>query len=59
MATPLEDEILKGLRSRLEESAAVPNDLVDELMSIAGSATPPNPQALLAAIKGKTGEQPV
>lgn len=59
MATPLEDEILKGLRRRLEDATAVPNELVDELMSMAGSATPPNPQTLLGAIKGKTGEQPV
>ncbi len=59
MVTPLEDEILKGFRRRLEEASVVPNELVDELVSLAGGASAPSPQALLGAIRSKAGEQPV
>lgn len=59
MATPLEDEILRGFRLRLEEATAVPNELVEGLMSLVGGTSAPSPQALLGAIKSKTGEQSV
>jgi hypothetical protein len=59
MATPLEDQILRGFRLRLEEATAVPNELVDALVSLAGGTSAPSPHALLGAIKSKTGEQSV
>lgn len=59
MATPLEDQILNGFRLRLEESPAVPTELVDELVSLVGRQSASNPEAFLAAIKTKAGEQSV
>lgn len=59
MAAPLEDQILNGFRLRLEESRAVPRELVDDLVSLAGSERACSPEAFLGAIKSKTGEQSV
>lgn len=59
MATPLEGEIFNGFRLRLAEAAAISDVLVDELVVLAASASPPSPQSLLGAIKSKTGEQSV
>lgn len=59
MATPLEDQILHGFRRRLEESSAVPTELVDALLSLVGRESASSHEALLSAIKTKTGDHSV
>lgn len=59
MIGPVQSQVLLEFRRRLEASADVPNDLVEELVSLADRGhLPTNDDAFLRAIKAKLGGQP-
>ena len=57
--TLFQNEIVDDFRQRLDASSAVPAELVNELDSLARCDTVPTAEVFLAAIKAKTGDQPV
>lgn len=59
MATPLERQILSDFEAHLRESEDIPQQLVHELLTLAGGEKTPSTEALLGSIKKTVGDQPV
>lgn len=59
MPTPLEIEILADFEERLTASAAIPDRLIQELMTHLRSDRAPAAEVLLGAIRANVGDQSV